>query len=124
MISFNWREMSASRSAMRLLSIASVSADTIMWRSTTSLRRSLSHSLPAVRSSTVCPIRPSVVIRSRRLTLSVVTSATGCPSVIGLGSAGMLALLLLGRPDPGFRAGLLQHLLVLDHLLQQAFQLL
>src|ERR1700722_1413944 len=123
MTSFNCLEIRASRSAMRLLIITSVSFDTVICPVITSCTRSFSQSFPAVRSSAVWPILPSTRIRSSRLTLSTVLSAAGWDSVIGLVSPGILALLPLARANAGFRAGLAQQLLVLNYFLQKALQL-
>src|ERR1700722_1067441 len=124
MTSFNCLEIRASRSAIRLLIITSVSFDTVIWPVITSCTRSLSQSFPAVRSSAVWPILPSTRIRSSRLTLSTVLSAAGWDSVIGLVSPGILALLPLVRANAGFRARLTQQLLVLNYFLQKRLQLL
>src|ERR1700738_5344387 len=70
-------------------------------------------------------MRPSSAMRSRILRLSRAVSDTAAwPSATWMGSAGMLALLLLVGSNTRFRAGLLQHLLVLNHFLQQVFELL
>src|SRR5208337_238830 len=62
-------------------------------------------------------------MRSRRLRLSTADSVAGCGAGIGFGSAPILALLLLVRLNAGLRAGLAQHFLILDHLLQKTLQL-
>src|SRR5215813_11879576 len=54
---------------------------------------------------------------------TAVSTAAACDSVPGFLSAAMSALLFLARADPGFRARLAQHLLVLDHFLEEVIQL-
>src|SRR5262249_3014259 len=108
---------------MRLLIMASVSVDTVIWPLITSWTRSLSQSLPEVLSADLCPSRPSSTIRSSRLRLLTTVSAMGWASAagwgsfIGFGSAGISGLLLLGSSNAGFRACLLQQFLTLNHFL-------
>src|SRR6266567_196156 len=123
MTSFSCSESSSSSSLIRLLIINSVSFDTVIWPVMTSRTRSLSQSFPLVRSSGLCPTRPSSAMRSRRLRLSTAGSAAVCAAATGFSSAPILALLLLVRLNADLRAGLVQHFLVLDHLLQQTLQL-
>src|ERR1035441_2484722 len=100
---------------MRLLIMASVSLDTVICPAITSCTRSFSQTFPLVRSSGLCPIRPSSAMRSKRPRVSAAVSTVGWDPVADLGSAGMLDLLLLSRADTGFCAGLAQQFLVLDH---------
>src|SRR6266849_1916074 len=109
---------------MRLLIMTSVSFDTVIWPFITSCTRSLSQTFPLVRSSGLCPMRPSSAMRSRRLRGSAAVSTVGWVSVVGLGSACISGTLLLSSVDSGFRAGLAQHILILNHFLQEIVQLL
>src|SRR5215470_2535820 len=89
----------------------------------TSWTRSLSQSFPVLRSSGLCPILPCSAILSRMLWLcSTVCAAEFASDFIS--GLDMLLLLLLANANTGLGTGLMQHLLVLNHLLQEIVQFL
>ena len=109
---------------MRLLIIASVSLDTVIWPFMTSCTRSLSQTLAA--GSFFRALADAALLDNAIQD----TAGFCCGFRCGLGLCGLfgfgghVSYPSPDRLDAGFRAGLLQHFLILDDFLQEVIQLL